>query len=101
MKRQSLGGRKDLLDIAITDIPFSEISVNPDLYKGKIFILGGIIVNTKIVEKGSLIEAVYIPVDSRGYPEEVRHSNGRFLAFYPKEGGLLDPEIYRSGRNIT
>jgi outer membrane lipoprotein len=93
--------RKDLMDVAIVDVPFSEIGANPDLYRGKIFILGGIIVNTKIIEKGSLIEAVYVPVDSRGYLDDVRHSNGRFLAFYPKEKGLLDPQIYHSGKRIT
>lgn len=93
--------RKDLIDIAIIDVPFSEISANPDPYRGKIFMLGGIIVNTKIIEKGSLIEAVYVSVDSRGYLEEVRHPNGRFLAFYPKEKGLLDPQIYHGGRKIT
>lgn len=93
--------RKDIMETATINIPLSEVRENPDLYRGKIFILGGIIVNTKIIEKGSLIEAVHMPVDSRGYIEDVNRSNGRFLAFYPKDKGLLDPLIYRKGREIT
>ncbi|MEW6214473.1 MAG: Slp family lipoprotein [Nitrospirota bacterium] len=93
--------RKDLMDKATRDITFSEILRNPEVYRGRLFILGGIIVETKFTDKGSLIEALYVPVDSRGYLKEIKPSNGRFLAFYPKEEGLLDPVIYNRGREIT
>ena len=59
--------RKDLMDAAIRDIPFSEIRTKPELYKDKLFVLGGIIINTKVTAAGSLVEALYSPVDSRGF----------------------------------
>ncbi|HWR59568.1 MAG TPA: Slp family lipoprotein [Thermodesulfovibrionales bacterium] len=91
--------RKDYLDSGIRDIPLSEVKQNPAQYKGKIFILGGIIVSTKVTEEGSLIEAISLQTDSRGYP--AGSSEGRYLALYPKEKGMLDPQIYRKNRKIS
>ncbi len=93
--------RQDLIDQATKDIPLSKIRKNPDLYRGRLFIFGGIIVSTKITEKGSLIEAVHVPVDSRGNLKDVDRSEGRFLAIYPEDKGLLDPLIYKKERKIT
>lgn len=93
--------RKELMDTATRDIPFLDVTENPDIYRGRLFALGGIIVDTRITEKGSLIEVVYVPVDSRGYLKEVELLTRRFLAFYPRDKGLLDPTIYRRGREIS
>ncbi len=91
--------RKDYMDTGIRDVSLSEIKQNPETYKGKVFILGGIIVSTRVTEEGSLIEAIYLHADSRGYPED--GANGRYLALYPRENGIMDPQIYRKGRRIT
>lgn len=93
--------RREILKTGIRDVPISDIRNHPDSYRGKLFILGGLIVNTKFIEEGSQIEALYVPVDSRGYLKDVELSNGRFLAIYPKEKGLLDSLIYRKERQIT
>ncbi|MDH5203514.1 MAG: Slp family lipoprotein [Nitrospirota bacterium] len=93
--------REEIMKIASRDVPISDMRKNPIFYSGKLFILGGLIVNTKLTERGSLIEAVYVPVDSRGYLKDVESLNGRFLAIFPKEKGILDPLIYRKGREIT
>lgn len=93
--------KQEIMETGIRDFSLPDMRNNPDLYKGRLFILGGSIANTKITEKGSQIEALYIPVDSRGYLQDVEPSNGRFLAIFPKEGGTLDPLIYRKGREIT
>ncbi len=92
--------RKELMDVGIRGVPLSEVKQNPDLYKGKLFILGGIIANAKVTPEGTLIEALYVPVDSRGYltGEEI---DGRYLALFPKESGMLDPVIYGTGKRIT
>ncbi len=91
--------RKDYMETGIKNVPLSDLTQNSAQYKGKLFILGGIIVNTKVTEEGSLVEAIYLHVDARGYPEG--GSDGRYLALYPKEGGMLDPQIYRKGKRIT
>ncbi len=93
--------KKDLMDKATINVSITKIQKNPELYKGKLYIIGGIIVHTKVMEKGSLIEAVHVPVDSRGDLKDVKLSEGRFLAIYPKENGILDPLIYKKEREIT
>ncbi|GBD99170.1 outer membrane protein slp precursor [bacterium BMS3Abin07] len=93
--------RKELLNSASREIPFSGLRINPDLYAGKLFVLGGIVVKTKVTADGSRIEAIYVPVDSNGYLQDIELPGNRFMAIYPKQQGLLDPLIYRKGRKIT
>jgi outer membrane lipoprotein len=95
--------RQDIMETGIKEFSLSDVRSNPDFYKGKLFILGGSIVNTKLTQEGSQVEALYIPVDSRGYLRDVEplSSDGRFLAILHKEQGILDPLIYRKGRDIT
>lgn len=92
---------RDLMRQGERDFRLSQLAEAPDGRKGRLFILGGSIVNTKLVEAGSLIEAVYVPVDSYGYLRNAEHYQGRFLALLPKARGLLDPLIYTKGREIT
>lgn len=92
--------REDLMRRGIFDVRLSEIKQSPEIYKGRLFILGGIIVNTTITSNGSLIEALYAPVDSRGYLKNVETPNKRFLALYPGKE-ILDPMIFREKREIT
>lgn len=92
--------RKDFMDVGIRDVPLSEVKNSPESYKGKLFILGGIIANTKVTREGSLIEALYVPVDSRGYLTG-NGRDGRYLALFPRESGILDPLVYRKGKRIT
>ena len=91
--------REDLMRSASFDVRFSDMRENPDLYKGRLYILGGIIVKTTAVKRGSLIEAIYVPVDSLGYLKGARVSSGRFLAIFPKR--LLDPLFFTKGREVT
>jgi outer membrane lipoprotein len=93
--------RKDIMDVAIKDIPLSEVKKSPDAYKGKLFVFGGIIVTTKAAPEGSLIESLYVPVDSSGYLKDIGTPYVRFLALFPKESGLLDPMIFKRNREIT
>jgi outer membrane lipoprotein len=83
------------------EVPFDQLQETSDSYKGRLFILGGIIVNTRFTETGSQIEALYVPVDSSGYLREKTRALGRFLALYPRSRGLLDPLVYKRGREIT
>ncbi len=92
---------RELMDQGARDVPFSRLRETPEAYKGKLFILGGLIVETRLIEKGSQIEALSVPVDSHGYLKDTGRSNGRFLAVYPRSKGLLDPLVYKRGREIT
>ena len=90
----------ELLSRGIFDMRASALTEAPDIYRGKLFIMGGKIVNTKATEAGSMIEAVYVPVDAIGFLKDVR-GGSRFLALYPKDKGFLDPMIYTRNREIT
>lgn len=83
------------------NVSLDEIRSNPDPYLGKLFILGGIIVETRFTQQGSQIEVLSVPVDSYGYLKEAERTMGRFLVIYPREKGLLDPVVYKKGRTVT
>ena len=92
---------REVMNQGMRDVPFSQLREAPDVFKGKLFILGGLIVETRLFEKGSQIEALSVPVDSLGYIQEAGRTQGRFLALYPRSKGLLDPVVYRRGREVT
>ncbi len=82
-------------------VSFAALREAPDRYRGKLFILGGVIVQTRLFEEGSEVEAMHVPVDRYGYFEESGRSEGRFLAILPKDEAMLDPAIFRRGRRVT
>ncbi len=85
----------------VREVSFEELRKSPDLYKGQLYIFGGIIVSTKFTASGPEIEAVHVPVDKQGYFLERGRSEGRFLAYLPGDRMTLDPMVYHRGRRIT
>jgi outer membrane lipoprotein len=79
------------------DITFSALLRSPIAYKGKVVLLGGVIVDTINKPEGTLLE-VYETGLYRGEPVHTDTSEGRFLALYK---GYLDSEIYKAGRKVT
>ena len=71
---------------------------NPDVHKGKIIILGGLIVDAKNTKKGTVIEVVQKPLDYRGRPLHSDRSLGRFIILHE---GFLDTAIYSPDRAVT
>jgi len=92
--------QKDLMQRGIFNPSLSEVKQSPILNSGKLYILGGIIVKTTVTKEGSLIEAIFVPVNSYGYLKDYTTSSERFLALYRGQG-LLDPLIYKENREIT
>lgn len=93
--------REDLLEQADHTVPFKQLQTDPSAYKGKLYLLGGLIVRTKLTPRGTVIEAVYVPVDDDGDLKSLRRAEGRYLALYPREQGILEPELYEKSRRIT
>lgn len=73
----------------------------PEAFKGRMFIFGGVIVETKLAETGSQIEALFVPVSRYGYLSRTARYQGRFIAVYPRSRGMLDPLVYKKGREVT
>jgi outer membrane lipoprotein len=89
---------REYRDSASLDIPFSSLVRDPGKYLDEVFILGGIIVESRISDQGSEIEVVHTPVDRFGNIVDKDISEGRFLITSPK---YLDPSIYRKDRAVT
>lgn len=93
---------RELLREGLRDVPLDMVRAAPESYQGRLFILGGLIVETKVTEQGAQIEALAVPVNKYGHlREEIRTRDGRFLAVYPREHGFLDPVIFKKGRMVT
>ncbi|HYA89137.1 MAG TPA: Slp family lipoprotein [Nitrospirota bacterium] len=79
-------------------LTFRQLQADPDIFKGKIIILGGIIDQTSNTKQGTVIEVVEKPLDYWGKPKRTDKTEGRFLVVHI---GDLDPLIYAPGREIT
>ncbi len=92
---------REVMKEGVREFSLADLQEAPGVFKGKLFILGGLIVQTRLTDTGSQIEALSVPVDSLGYLRESEHYQGRFLALYPKAKGMLDPMVYKKGREVT
>ncbi len=79
-------------------IPFEALERDPEPYKGKLVILGGIITQTTTVKHGTLIEVLQKPLDYWGRPRRTDTSGGKFLVYY---SAYLDPLVYAPERELT
>jgi outer membrane lipoprotein len=91
---------QDYMKSGIFNANLSEIKQNPSLNQGQLFIFGGVIARTTATKEGSIIEGIYVPVNSRGYLKNLYGGNGRFLAIY-RGREFLDPLIFSEKREIT
>ncbi len=93
--------KEEYLKSGDTNVSFPVFLEKPTAFKGKLYILGGTIAETKQSPDGSLIEALYVPVSQDGRLESSKGIDGRFLALFPKTRGVLDSKVYREGRLVT
>lgn len=80
-------------------ISFSDLSKDPESYKGKWVMLAGVIVAATTEKDGrTFIEVVQKPADREGRPYRTDESGGRFIVVSKQ---FLDPAIYGRGRVIS
>jgi len=79
-------------------IPFRELSSEPERFRGKTVILGGIILDLKVEKEKTVLEVLQVPASAYERPKDIEKSEGRFIVEYPS---FLDPEIYKKGKAIT
>ena len=84
--------------LADRTITFSRLSDNPDAYRGRYVMLGGIIAAVQRGGEGTQLEVIQHDMDSRELPDESIPSGGRFLATTPLS---LDPEKYEPGTMVS
>jgi outer membrane lipoprotein len=87
-----------MVEKADKTISFEKLRADPDLYQGKLLILGGTIAQITNLKQGSLIEVVQKPLDYWGKPKRTNRTGGRFLVLHSR---YLNPMTYAPGRAIT
>jgi outer membrane lipoprotein len=93
--------KRDLMSRAIVNPSLKALQKEPDRYRGRLFVLGGKIVRTRVTDEGSLVEAVVLPVDDYGYISDYPYTGGRFIARLKTEAGILDPAMFREDLEVT
>lgn len=89
---------KETLREVDRNLSYAELHEAPKAHKGKVVLLGGVVVKAVNKEEGTLLEIYQTGIDGSGKPIELDRSGGRFLAFYK---GFLDSEVYCKGRQVT
>jgi outer membrane lipoprotein len=88
----------EIVNMADKKITFDMLRSDPDLYRGKLVILGGTIAQIANVKSGVLITIDQKPLDYWGKPMLTRRTGGQFLLFYPRYLNFLS---YAPGQVIT
>jgi outer membrane lipoprotein len=83
---------------ADSTISFHEIKQDPELYQGKLVIIGGTIAQVSSTDHGTLLEVVERSLDYWGRPKRTDETDGRFLLSHPAH---LNTLLYAPGREIT
>jgi outer membrane lipoprotein len=89
---------QELREQADKELTAEMLFKNPEAYEGKTVILGGIVVSTRNTDKGTYVEVLQTPLDSRGRPKNTDYSYGRFIFFYEE---YLDAAIFSKGKTVT
>lgn len=89
---------KQVRQQADQSLSFPVLSVDPDVYKGKVVVLGGVIAKITTKPEQTELEIVQKNLDSSNEPETTDTSYGRFLVIADR---FLDPLIYKKDRKIT
>ncbi len=80
------------------DIAFEDVLKDPGLFKGKVVLWGGVIIETVNRPDATLIIVRQTELDFQKQPKEMDRSQGRFIVRYE---GFLDPAIYSKDREVT
>lgn len=75
------------LERADRSIRFDELRHDPDAFRGKFVILGGLITGIRQDKEGVQLEVIEYPLDSEEMPDASSRSGGRFLVTLPPDVG--------------
>lgn len=90
---------KEIRDEAVPITGFVEIRQNPDKFKGKTIIIGGVIVTTMNNEdETTTLTILTFPLNKYEKPKDWKDSQGRLIVNVSQ---FLDPAIYANGREVT
>ncbi len=79
-------------------IAFEDVLKDPALFRGKVVLWGGVIIETVNRPDVTQIIVRQTELDFQKQPKDLDKSAGRFIVRY---AGFLDPAIYSKGRELT
>jgi outer membrane lipoprotein len=80
-------------------VSFRDVLASPESYKGRVLVLGGVVLNAKRLHDSTQIELLQLPLDDGEEPSlDRQQSQGRFLALQQK---FLDPATMVEGTRVT
>jgi outer membrane lipoprotein len=89
---------KEVTDRIDRHVSFKDLQRDPEKFKGTWLMLGGVIVSSKNMKEGTLIEVLERPLARDGRPLETDRTLGRFLV---DSDQFLDPAVYHRERLVT
>ncbi len=90
---------KDLEAEISREITFAAVKADPAKFSGKDIVLGGKVLNAKLLKGQTQIELLELPLDKYDRPiPELTQSKGRFLAF---QTDALDPAAVPAGTLVS
>lgn len=85
------------LDLVDRELTFAALHQDPDHYRGRYLLLGGMIATVRNTSAGSELEVVQLPTDRSGHITSTDKSGGRFLV---QVDSFSEPAIYQ-GRLVS
>ena len=90
---------EELEPLVDRSIPFHDVAVAPDSYRGNLVVLGGEVLRAKRLKNGTQIELLQLPLDKQERPIlDRQQSHGRFVAIRQE---FLDPATLVKGTMMT
>jgi outer membrane lipoprotein len=79
-------------------VKFSDVRHDPDAYRGKFVILGGVITGVRQNKEGVQLEVIQYPLDNEEMPDISAQSGGPFLVDLPSHVGYA---MFKRGMVVT
>ena len=89
---------KEIMSQVDETLTYQVVQQDPDRYKGKTVLWGGVIVQTTNRQNETVLTVTQTQLDIEKRPKDLDRSAGRFIVRYE---GFLDPNIFKEGREIT
>jgi len=80
-------------------LSFKDIILDPKSAAGKRVLLGGVIIEARLLQEKTTLVVLQMPLDQHDRPVKNDQSEGRFLLEWG--GRFLDPAIYKAGRELS
>ena len=87
-----------MMEANVENVPYEKVNRNIHSYQDSSIHWGGVIIDIQHLEKHSLVEVLYYPLDHLGRPQLTKIHDGRFII---KSTEFFDPFVYTKNAQIS